>query len=262
MVFGQDRARANRRATSCRSRCRRRRSRAPTSSRRRCTRSAAASRRSGADLLVNIEGKQRPMFAYTYQTIDDQKGSNHDGQVQRGEQVRMLVTVKNIGKGRAHAHRGGAAQRHRAGGHPDQRRPLRGQGPGAGRDQDVLVRLRGAPRLQGRRLPAGAGGRRHDAGRVGDRQDQGQGRAGGAGARAADGHGDRHARRTRRCARRRATARWSSAAPPRGPCSRPAASWARSRASSSTARRSAFIATADVKAGGAVARRRSSRSGR
>jgi carboxyl-terminal processing protease len=41
------------------------------------------------------------MFAYTYQTIDDQKGSNHDGQVQRGEQVRMLVTVKNIGKGRA-----------------------------------------------------------------------------------------------------------------------------------------------------------------
>src|SRR5262249_36693623 len=55
----------------------------------------------GADLLVNIEGKERPMFAYNYQTIDDQKGSNHDGQVQRGEQVRMLVTVKNIGKGKA-----------------------------------------------------------------------------------------------------------------------------------------------------------------
>jgi carboxyl-terminal processing protease len=53
------------------------------------------------DLLVNIEGKQRPMFAYTYQTIDDQKGSNNDGQVQRGEQVRMLVTVKNAGKGKA-----------------------------------------------------------------------------------------------------------------------------------------------------------------
>jgi len=55
----------------------------------------------GSDLLVNIEGKERPMFAYNYQTIDDQKGSNHDGQVQRGEQVRMLVTVKNIGKGKA-----------------------------------------------------------------------------------------------------------------------------------------------------------------
>ncbi len=54
-----------------------------------------------ADLLVNIEGKQRPMFAYSYQTIDDQKGANKDGQVQRGEQVRMLVTVKNIGQGRA-----------------------------------------------------------------------------------------------------------------------------------------------------------------
>jgi carboxyl-terminal processing protease len=54
-----------------------------------------------ADLLVNIEGKQRPMFAYSYQTIDDQKGANRDGQVQRGEQVRMLVTVKNLGLGRA-----------------------------------------------------------------------------------------------------------------------------------------------------------------
>jgi carboxyl-terminal processing protease len=55
----------------------------------------------GSELLVNIEGKPRPMFAYTYQTIDDQKGGNHDGQVQRGEQVRLLVTVKNIGVGRA-----------------------------------------------------------------------------------------------------------------------------------------------------------------
>ncbi|HVV50147.1 MAG TPA: MXAN_5808 family serine peptidase [Polyangia bacterium] len=54
-----------------------------------------------ADLLVNIEGKQRPMFAYSYQTIDDQKGANRDGLVQRGEQVRTLVTVKNIGQGKA-----------------------------------------------------------------------------------------------------------------------------------------------------------------
>ncbi len=53
---------------------------------------------------------------------------NHDGQVQRGEQVRTLVTVKNIGNGPRAAHRGGAAQRHRAGGDPDQRRALRGQG--------------------------------------------------------------------------------------------------------------------------------------
>lgn len=54
-----------------------------------------------ADLLVDIEGKQRPMFAYSYQTIDDQKGANKDGLVQRGEQVRTLVTVKNIGQGKA-----------------------------------------------------------------------------------------------------------------------------------------------------------------
>ena len=56
---------------------------------------------SGSEMLVNIEGKPRPMFAYTYQTIDDQKGGNRDGQVQRGEQVRLLVTVKNTGLGRA-----------------------------------------------------------------------------------------------------------------------------------------------------------------
>jgi carboxyl-terminal processing protease len=55
----------------------------------------------GSELLVNIEGKPRPMFAYTYQTLDDQKGGNRDGQVQRGEQVRLLVTVKNTGQGRA-----------------------------------------------------------------------------------------------------------------------------------------------------------------
>ena len=55
----------------------------------------------GSELTVNIDGKPRPMFAYNYQTIDDQKGSNRDGQVQRGEQVRTLVTVKNIGVGRA-----------------------------------------------------------------------------------------------------------------------------------------------------------------
>jgi carboxyl-terminal processing protease len=54
-----------------------------------------------ADLLVDIQGKARPMFAYSYQTIDDQKGANRDGLVQRGEQVRTLVTVKNIGQGKA-----------------------------------------------------------------------------------------------------------------------------------------------------------------
>jgi len=55
---------------------------------------------SAADLTLNIEGKARPLFAYTYQTIDDVQG-NKDGQVQRGEKVRLLIKVKNIGQGAA-----------------------------------------------------------------------------------------------------------------------------------------------------------------
>ncbi len=53
-----------------------------------------------AEMTLNIEGKARPLFAYTYQTIDDVQG-NKDGQVQRGEKVRLLVKVKNIGQGPA-----------------------------------------------------------------------------------------------------------------------------------------------------------------
>jgi len=75
--------------------------------------SQGAQKPEAAELTLNIEGKRRPLFAYTYQTIDDVKG-NKDGLVQRGEQVRMLVTVKNIGLGKAlHAEavlRNGAGQ--------------------------------------------------------------------------------------------------------------------------------------------------------
>lgn len=52
------------------------------------------------ELSVNIDGKARPLFAYTYQTMDDVSG-NRDGLVQRGEKVRTLVKVKNIGLGPA-----------------------------------------------------------------------------------------------------------------------------------------------------------------
>ncbi|MES1172011.1 MAG: S41 family peptidase, partial [Bacteroidota bacterium] len=62
--------------------------------------SQRAVKASTSEMMLNIEGKARPLFAYTYQTIDDVRG-NRDGQVQRGEQVRTLVTVKNIGMGRA-----------------------------------------------------------------------------------------------------------------------------------------------------------------
>ncbi len=53
-----------------------------------------------AELKLQIDGKARPLFAYNYQTVDDVSG-NGDGQVQKGEKVRLLVTVKNIGAGAA-----------------------------------------------------------------------------------------------------------------------------------------------------------------
>ena len=42
---------------------------------------------------------ERPLFQYTYQIADDRVG-NGDGRIQRGEQVTMYLTVKNVGKGR------------------------------------------------------------------------------------------------------------------------------------------------------------------
>jgi carboxyl-terminal processing protease len=53
-----------------------------------------------AEMTLNIDGKARPEFAYNYQNIDDVAG-NKDGQVQQGEKVRLLVKVKNIGRGAA-----------------------------------------------------------------------------------------------------------------------------------------------------------------
>ena len=49
---------------------------------------------------ISIKGVERPVFAYGYQLIDDVRG-NQDGQVQRGETVRLLVKVRNTGKGRS-----------------------------------------------------------------------------------------------------------------------------------------------------------------
>src|SRR5205823_388596 len=48
-----------------------------------------------------IDGIARPRFAYSYQLIDDVKG-NGDGLAQRGETVRLHVTVKNVGEGRSY----------------------------------------------------------------------------------------------------------------------------------------------------------------
>jgi carboxyl-terminal processing protease len=51
-------------------------------------------------LVVKVDGPARPMFSYAYQIFDDIKGNN-DGLVQRGESVRLHVTVKNAGTGKA-----------------------------------------------------------------------------------------------------------------------------------------------------------------
>lgn len=47
---------------------------------------------------ISMVGVERPVFAYGYQLIDDIKG-NQDGRVQRGEEVRLFVKVRNTGKG-------------------------------------------------------------------------------------------------------------------------------------------------------------------
>jgi carboxyl-terminal processing protease len=84
------------------------------------------------ELTLNVEGKARPLFAYSYQTVDDVKGNN-DGRVQLGEKVRLLVKVKNIGQGAAVKTEG-----------------LLRNGPG---QQGILI---SAGRFEGKDLAAGA----------------------------------------------------------------------------------------------------------
>ncbi|HEY2746225.1 MAG TPA: MXAN_5808 family serine peptidase [Polyangia bacterium] len=52
------------------------------------------------ELLVRVDGPLRPIYSYAYQVIDDIKG-NGDGLIERGESVRLHVTVKNSGVGKA-----------------------------------------------------------------------------------------------------------------------------------------------------------------
>lgn len=56
------------------------------------------------DVKLNIitEALPRPLFAYSYQILDTVKNSsknNGDGLIQRGEDIEVLVSVKNIGEG-------------------------------------------------------------------------------------------------------------------------------------------------------------------
>lgn len=58
------------------------------------------------DIKLNIitEALPRPLFAYSYQILDNEKNSsnnNGDGLIQTGEDIELLVFVKNVGEGPA-----------------------------------------------------------------------------------------------------------------------------------------------------------------
>jgi carboxyl-terminal processing protease len=52
------------------------------------------------ELRATVKSLDRPIFAYSYEVIDNRRG-NGDGRVQKGEDVTMYLTVKNVGKGRS-----------------------------------------------------------------------------------------------------------------------------------------------------------------
>ena len=56
-----------------------------------------------ADALFHptVQSLPRPVFAYTYQIVDNRPG-NGDGQLSRGEGATVYMTVKNVGKGRSY----------------------------------------------------------------------------------------------------------------------------------------------------------------
>jgi carboxyl-terminal processing protease len=54
-----------------------------------------------AEIRTTVKSLERPVFAYSYEVIDNRHG-NGDGRVQKGEGLTMYLTVKNIGKGRSY----------------------------------------------------------------------------------------------------------------------------------------------------------------
>ena len=56
---------------------------------------------SDAETRVAIKSIERPLFAYSYQLVDNRKG-NGDGRVQKGENLTLYLTVKNVGRGRSY----------------------------------------------------------------------------------------------------------------------------------------------------------------
>ena len=58
-----------------------------------------------AELRATIKSLDRPIFAYSYEIIDNRNMDGHkdngDGRAQKGEGLTMYLTVKNVGKGRS-----------------------------------------------------------------------------------------------------------------------------------------------------------------
>jgi carboxyl-terminal processing protease len=53
------------------------------------------------EVRPTVKALERPLFQYAYQIVDDRQG-NGDGRIQRGEQISMYLTVKNVGKGKSY----------------------------------------------------------------------------------------------------------------------------------------------------------------
>lgn len=53
------------------------------------------------EIRPTIVALDRPLFQYSYQIVDNRVG-NGDGRIQKGEEVTMYLTVKNVGKGRTY----------------------------------------------------------------------------------------------------------------------------------------------------------------
>ncbi len=52
------------------------------------------------ELRATVRSLERPIFSYSYQVVDNRSG-NGDGKVQKGEDLTMFVTIKNVGLGRS-----------------------------------------------------------------------------------------------------------------------------------------------------------------
>ena len=98
-----------------------------------------------AELRATVKSLERPIFAYSYEVIDNRRG-NGDGRVQKGEDLTMYLTVKNVGKGRSFETHGEPAQP--LGRRPaPARRALRHLEHDAGRHEARGLHVRRRPRL-------------------------------------------------------------------------------------------------------------------